>query len=225
MAEGTSAGGAGAQAAKETEGQGALRQEEPKAKAAPDEASLAGLLLRDGLTLAVALAIWGGAEAWAAVSGLAIAKAMSVVNGIAAGLLVAAVLHEWGHYAGAKLAGAIAPRTRPKELSSLFRFQFDLRNNSLRQFTALGIGGNIAHWLAFVALLALLPLETAGEAALVAGAFAFAVGASVLEAPIISRSLRGRVQPARAFDHLTKAALRRHAVIGGIAGLAFAAAA
>lgn len=61
MAEETSAGGAGAQAAKETEGPGALRQEE--AKAAPDEASLAGLLLRDGLTLAAALAVWGGAEA------------------------------------------------------------------------------------------------------------------------------------------------------------------
>lgn len=224
MVDETSAGRAGKQDPQEAERQETTGQEAP-AKEAPDEPSLPGLLLRDGLTLAAALAIWGGAEAWATVSGFAIAKALSVVNGIAAGLLVAGVLHEWGHYAGAKFTGAIAPRIRPQELTSLFRFQFDLRKNSVPQFTALGVGGNISHWLAFLALLALLPLETGGERALVAGAFAFALGASVLEAPIIFRALRGAVRPPQAFDHLTKAVLRRHAVIGGIGGLVFAVAA
>ena len=224
MVEETSAGGAGKQDPKAAERQETTERETP-AKETPDEPSLAGLLLRDGLTLAAALAIWGGAQAWAAVSGLAIAKALSVVNGIAAGLLVVGVLHEWGHYAGARFTGAIAPRIRPKDFTSLFRFAFDLRKNSVPQFTALGIGGNVAHWIAFLALLALLPLETGGERALVAGAFAFALGASVLEVPIIFRALRGAVRPTQAFDHLTKAVLRRHAVIGGIGGLVFAVAA
>ena len=197
--------------------------QQEKQQTSAKEPALGAMLLRDGVVVAAALAIWGGAEAWAVVSGLAIAQALSVVNGIAAGLIVVPLLHEWGHYAGAKLTGAIAPRVPPAAPTSLFRFQFDLPNNTLRQFTALGVGGNVAHWLAFLALFVMLPLDTAGQTALVAAALAFAFGASVLEVPIITRALKGTVQPVNAFDHLSRAVLRRHAVIGGIGGLAFAA--
>ena len=217
MADESAAGSAPQDAQKEAE-----QREEPRTNA-KKEPALGTMLLRDGVVVAAALAIWGGAEAWAVVSGLAIAQALSVVNGIAAGLIVVPLLHEWGHYAGAKLTGAIAPRVPPATPTSLFRFQFDLPNNTLRQFTALGVGGNAAHWLAFLALFVMLPLDTAGQTALVAAALAFAFGASVLEVPIITRALKGTVQPVNAFDHLSRAVLRRHAVIGGIGGLAFAA--
>lgn len=222
MADESSAGAApeaGQQAAGQKAAETAQREEQTGAK----EPALGGMMLRDGVALAAVLAVWGGADAWAVVSGLQFAKAVAIVNGVVAGLVVVALLHEWGHYAGAKLTGAIAPRVEPKSPSSLFRFQFDLANNTLRQFTALGVGGNVAHWLAFLTLFALLPLETAGQTALVAAALAFAFGASVLEVPIIARALKGTVQPIHAFDHLSRAVLRRHVFIGGIGGLAFAA--
>lgn len=208
-------------------GQKAGARKDTQQQAAPQtsakEPALGGMLLRDGVALAAVLAIWGGAEAWAAVSGLVLAQGLSVVNGIAAGLVVVSLLHEWGHYAGAKLTGAIAPRNEPRGLASLFRFQFDLANNTLRQFTALGVGGNVAHWLAFLALFAFLPLDTVGQTALVAAALSFAFGASVLEVPIITRALKRTVEPIHAFDHLSRAVLHRHVLIGGIGGLAFAA--
>ncbi len=184
------------------------------------EPALAGMLVRDGLTLLAALAIWGGADAWAQTSGLHLALFASVGNGIAAGWIIASLLHEWGHYAGAKLSGAVAPRIAPSGFS-FFRYRFDLKNNSLEQFTYMSIGGNLAHWGLFLALLVLLPLETAGQAAITGAAFAFALFASIIEWPIIARTQRGEVQPAEAFAHIDEAFIHRHYLIGGIGGLLF----
>lgn len=185
-----------------------------------EEPALAGMLIRDGLTLLAALAIWGGADAWAGISGLHLAVFASVGTGIAAGWIIASLLHEWGHYAGAKLSGAAAPRIAPTGFS-FFRYRFDLKNNSLEQFTYMSIGGNLAHWGLFLALLMLLPLETAGQAAIAGAALAFALFASIIEWPIIARTQRGDVQPTEAFTHIDEAFIRRHYLIGGIGGLLF----
>ena len=190
------------------------------APGADQEPPLAGMALRDGLVLLAALAIWGGADAWAVASGLPLAVFASVGNGIAAGWIITSLLHEWGHYAGAKLSRAAAPRIQPKGFS-FFRYRFDLQNNSLEQFTYMSVGGNLAHWSVFLALLVLLPLETAGQAAFAGAAFAFALFASIIEWPIIARTQRGEVQPAEAFAHIDAAFIRRHYLIGGIGGLLF----
>ncbi len=184
------------------------------------EPALAGMALRDAVLVLAALGIWGGADAWAAASGLAVATVAAVGNGVVAGWVITSLLHEWGHYAGAKLSGAVAPRIQAQGLS-FFRYRFDLENNSLGQFTAMSLGGNIAHWSAFLGLLVLLPLSTPGQAAFVGAALAFALFASVIEWPIIARVRQGQVQPAEAFAHIDAAFLRRNYLIGGAGGLLF----
>lgn len=184
------------------------------------EPALAGMALRDAVLVLAALALWGGADAWATASGLGLATLAAVGNGGVAGWVIASLLHEWGHYAGAKLSGAAAPRIQAKGLS-FFRYRFDLENNSLEQFTAMSLGGNIAHWSWFLGLLLLLPLSTPGQAAFVSAAFAFALFASFIEWPIIARVRQGRVQPTEAFTHIDAAFLRRNYLIGGAGGLLF----
>ena len=109
------------------------------------EPALGGMLIRDGAALVGLLALWGGAEAWAAGTSLPLAVFTAVGASLVAGWTIAGLFHEWGHYAGAKLARASAPRVKLPGLS-FFRYNFDLEKNSVPQFTAMGIGGNLAHW-------------------------------------------------------------------------------
>ena len=186
------------------------------------EPALGGQLTKDAALILAGLALFGGAEAWASVSGLAIAQIVAVGNALVAGWIIASMLHEWGHYAGAKLARAAAPRVRPPGFS-LFRYRFDLEGNSLGQFTAMSIGGNLAHWAVFAAAFLLLPMSTLAQSGFVGATFAFAVFASVIEWPIIARTNWGGLPPSNAFAHINRSFLRRHYVIGGIGGLLFLA--
>ena len=182
------------------------------------EPALGGQLIRDAALILAGLALFGGAEAWAAVSGLLLAQAVAVGNALVAGWTIANVLHEWGHYAGAKLARAAAPRVKPRGFS-FFRYRFDLEGNSLGQFTAMSLGGNLAHWGVFAAALLLLPMATPAQSAFVAATFAFAVFASVIEWPIIVRTNWGGLQPSKAFAHINRSFIRGRYVVGGIGGL------
>ena len=186
------------------------------------EPALGGMLLRDGSAVVLLLALWGGAQAWAADSGLALALVTAVGASLVAGWSISGLLHEWGHYAGARLAGAVAPRVKVPGLS-FFRFNFDLEKNSVGQFTAMSVGGSLAHWGAVAAAMLLVPMSTLPQAAFVSTTVAFAVFASVIEWPIIARTASGRVRPAQAFAHLDLAFLRRYYVVGGIGGLLFLA--
>ena len=186
------------------------------------EPALGGMLIRDGAAVVGLLALWGGAEAWAANTPLVLALFTAVGASLVAGWSIGGLFHEWGHYAGARIARAAAPRIKVQGLS-FFRYTFNLEKNSLRQFTAMGIGGNVAHWAAVAAAVMLVPMTTLGQATFVSSTVAFAVFASVIEWPIIARTASGRVRPIEAFAHLDRAFLRRHYVIGGIGGLLFLA--
>ena len=186
------------------------------------EPALGGMLIRDGAAVVGLLALWGGAEAWAANTPLVLALFTAVGASLVAGWSIGGLFHEWGHYAGARIARAAAPRIKVRGLS-FFRYTFNLEKNSLRQFTAMGIGGNVAHWAAVAAAVMLVPMTTLGQATFVSSTVAFAVFASVIEWPIIARTASGRVRPIEAFAHLDRAFLRRHYVIGGIGGLLFLA--
>ncbi len=186
------------------------------------EPALGGMLIRDGAAVVGLLALWGGAEAWAANTPLVLALFTAVGASLVAGWSIGGLFHEWGHYAGARLARAAAPRIKVQGLS-FFRYTFNLEKNSLRQFTAMSIGGNVAHWAAVAAAVMLVPMTTLGQVTFVSSTVAFAVFASVIEWPIIARTASGRVRPIEAFAHLDRAFLRRHYVIGGIGGLLFLA--
>ena len=193
-------------------------KESPKSE--EKEPELLGMLLRDAAVVFAGLALWGGADAWATTSGLAVALVTSVGSALIAGWIIASLMHEWGHYLGAKLSGSKAPRIKAPGLL-FFRYNFDLVNNSLGQFTSMSVAGSLAHWGVFAAALLLLPMATLAQTAFISSTFAFAIFASIVEWPIIARTSLRKIQPLQAFAHIDGTFLLRHQVYGGVAGLAF----
>ena len=107
------------------------------------------LLVRDGLIVAAAAALW----LWLLPLGKPAGAGMIALH-IAAGLMTVVggfLLHEWGHLLGAWTSGsAFVLPASPVETPFLFRFN-NVRN-SRRQFCAMSLGG-FASSIAFVALL------------------------------------------------------------------------
>lgn len=194
----------------------AIAREEAARERAADATPVAKLARRDGAIALAALSLYAAADAWAASTGLHFALALAVVDGVVVGIVLGTLAHEWGHFAGARGAGGIAP-TRP--YSSLFPiFDLDLKRSDPRAFRAMSVAGNLAHWALVGLVAALLPVDTAGRAALLAATFGFAVSASTTELPIIRRAFTGS-SPVESFAGLTKQTLRRDRRIGIAAGV------
>lgn len=68
-----------------------------------DQANLSLVILRDVAIVSALLSLFAAAETWAQVSGLALAALLSVIDGFLVGIATGALLHEWGHFAGARL--------------------------------------------------------------------------------------------------------------------------
>lgn len=158
--------------------------------AARDEARLALVALRDVGVVAALLSLFAAAETWAMVSRLGFASLLSVVDGLLVGVATGALVHEWGHFAGARLAGGHAPLKPFRSFLPLY--DFDYAGNDARSFLWMSYGGNLAH--ASLVLIYLLFVHSSGRvgtAALVAGAFGFAVFSSLVELPVIQQARRG----------------------------------
>lgn len=178
----------------------------------PADASALGTVLLRDLTFGVAaLSIWAGAEAWSRQSGLGLAALLSVLGGFVVGGLVTALLHEWGHFVGARLSGAVAPIAPAKNLVPLFLFDMDRSGDA--PFRAMSVGGSVGHWSAAFGLFYLLPGSTAGEVAIQAASFGFAVFASVVEVPVLRLAFAG-VPPGKALGTITQERLRRGVQVG-----------
>lgn len=155
-----------------------------------DQASLRLVVLRDVAVASALLSLFGAAETWAAVSGLAFPALLSTVNGFLVGAATGAIAHEWGHFAGARLGGGHAPL---KPIGGFFPiYDFDYKNNGKQAFDWMSIGGNLAHAAVPLVYLLALPTNSPGTAALVAGAVGFAVFSSIIEIPVIRSSLSGK---------------------------------
>jgi hypothetical protein len=174
------------------------------------------LAQRDGAIALAALSLWAAADTWHATTGLGFALLLSILNGGAVGYGLARMAHEWGHIAGARWSGGIAP-TRP--IDSLFPiFTFDMERSEPSAFRAMSVGGNVGHWLVVLLLAALIPLDTAGRVALLSGALSVAISASLTEFPVIQRAYAG-ASAAESFQGLTGAKLKRNRWLGVGAGL------
>lgn len=109
-------------------------------------------LIRDGLIVAGAIALW-----WLVAPLSAGTSWVADLSGWVSGLLLTAcayLAHEWSHYLGAVATGSHAPLgTR---LSTAFLFSFDAETNSLLQFVVMSISGFVATalavWLFYTAL-------------------------------------------------------------------------
>lgn len=175
--------------------------------AAKDEATLSLVILRDVAVVSTLLSIFAAAESWATVSGLAIASLLSVVDGLLVGAATAALMHEWGHFVGARLAGGHAPLKPIRDFLPIF--DFDYKNNAARAFEWMSIGGNVGNISVLLIFFLVLPLDRAGAAALVAGAFGFTVFAGGIEFPVI-RKARAGMSGIEALGTLPKNFLRRY---------------
>lgn len=155
-----------------------------------DQAKLSLVILRDVAIVSALLSIFAAAETWAQVSGLALATLLSVVDGFLVGIASGALLHEWGHFAGARLGGGHAPL---KPMSGFLPlFDFDYKSNDAKAFDWMSIGGNVAHFSVVALFFFALPVSSSpGAAALVGGAFGFAVFSSLVEFPVIRKARSG----------------------------------
>lgn len=147
------------------------------------------VVARDVAILAAGLSLFAAADAWHTLTGTALSATLSIVDGLLLGAVLSGLVHEWGHFSGARLFGSRAP-LRPAT-GFLPLFDFDYAGNTREQFQAMSIGGNVAHWGVVAVLLLGLPLSTLGQMALASSAFGFAVFASSVEFPVIWHAHRG----------------------------------
>jgi hypothetical protein len=125
----------------------------------------------------------------------------SLITGIWAflcGLAFSHVIHEWCHYAGARLGESI--HTLKDQPHPLF-FEFDLEANSSRQFLYLSLGGLVGNFL----LLGLLLFFTAQDSIAMVSLLAAVVGQLVfvltLELPVSIEVVTGKAPLAAITDH------------------------
>jgi hypothetical protein len=152
----------------------------------------AKLLARDLTIVALAALLWRVAAAASATPGFA-----GDLAGVLAGATLGAcayLLHEWGHLAGALLAGS---SVRPgRSLASGFLFSFDSRANTRRQFLALSLGGWSATALALGLAYARLPDDLFATRVARGVVDANVLLVILLEVPLVAWSLwTGRVPP------------------------------
>lgn len=154
-----------------------------------DRKRLRRVALRHSAAFLAALTLWGAADHWAAGSGLLLAQAIALANAVFAGTAIAYLCHEWGHFSGARLSGAVSPVLKEPQSFFMFNFKDDL--NSRGQFLSMSAGGPVANWSLAAALFFLLPMETWSQALLFATTVAIAVSVSVFELPVINRVMYG----------------------------------
>lgn len=131
-----------------------------------------------------ALTMWGAAETWAQATGWGIAQFAAVANAIVAAFVIASTIHEWGHFTGARLSGAVSP-VLDEAKGHFFMFNFPFDQNDTRQFTWMSWGGILAPWIAVILAWTLVPLGLLGGKVLVAALVMKAVAAGTFEVPIV----------------------------------------
>ncbi|MDG2276880.1 MAG: hypothetical protein P8L31_02905 [Pseudomonadales bacterium] len=195
------------------------RKEEAAAadQMAAAEPGLTSMLLRDIAVAFAALSLWAAADTWHQVTGLWFAQVLAIGDALLVGLLLAALFHEWGHYFGARAAGATVCRKAPEGLS-LLRFDFDYASNDHRQFHWMTYGGHVLHWSILLLLLIALPLDSLSRIALAGSVFGFIVFATVIEYNIVKDTWTG-TDPGERLSQITSQDFEQATLIGGVGGL------
>ncbi len=142
-----------------------------------------------GIAALALVLLWAAADTWYTVTNLFIANLLSVITALVAGTWLSSLVHEWGHFTGARLAKSYSPIV--PEVKGVFMFGFNHARNTRNQFLAMSLGGPIANWSLVIAILVFIPMDNLGRAALLGITFAKAVSVCVFELPIISRVMNG----------------------------------
>jgi hypothetical protein len=171
-------------------------------------------LLHWGLLLLV-LSLFAAADSWQHLTGWGLASLLAFLTGLVAGFGATTVLHEWGHWLGAKLSGgsySIPPGP------GLFVFDWDFDSNSVGQFFCMSIAGNVGGLLALFYLASAVTTDSTGRAALVAGAFASVLFAAAVEWPVLWRTRQSR-KPFQELSKIDPTVLKRAGWIAALGGL------
>ena len=161
--------------------------EKPKSQAQKNRENLKAVGTIHGTAVVAALTLFGAAHTWASVSGWPLATVTGVAAALIAGVVISAIAHEWGHFAGSALSGSRYKVAR-KPFNYFFMFSFDTPANTTRQALWLSWGGQAGSWGVFVAILALVPMDSWASAALAATLLGQALNASIFEFPVIFRT-------------------------------------
>ncbi len=170
-----------------------MTEEETVAAGAARKQDLANLKkvgLLHSVAFVATLTLWGAADTWASVSGWGLAHAVAIANSVLAATIVTGILHEWGHYAGARLAGS-ATQALEKPVGYFFMFNFPFDQNGARQFLWMSWGGILMPWVLVALCVGLVPMDTASRAILLAVFISRAVQVSFFEIPVAWRTSSG----------------------------------
>lgn len=162
-----------------------------------------------------AFAIWAAADAWQAVTGLGAAGVLSVLAALPAGFVFATVVHEWGHFAGARIAGA---RCSVPARIGIYAFDYDFTANTLKQFLSMSWGGQIGGALAILLLWVALPMDSAGRCMVLASAIGAFFFAGMIEWPVLSR-VGSSGNPLAELSRIDRRVIHRSAQTGAVAVL------
>lgn len=135
-----------------------------------------------------AVILFAVAESWLFISGLFVAGVFATLAAILSGFALAQLLHEWGHYAGARMAGADAPL---KSEPALLAYDFDFKKNDNRQFLWMSYGGTIGNFLTIFLVWMLIPMDAPHRIALLATAIGMAGFVAYVEWPVINKVRNG----------------------------------
>ena len=183
MAEVTEISQAGESAASEVEDS----QQNDQGARQRDRGRLVRMGQRHGAAVVAVLTLFGAAHAWAANTDWLLASLVAPLAAFLAGMVLAPISHEWGHFAGARLSGAVSP-VNAQPYRWFFIFNFDARTNSATQALWMSWGGQIGSWLAVLAVLLLVPMDSLVSAVLLATVLGQALNASVFEVPVMLRT-------------------------------------
>ena len=195
----------------------AQTQAQTKERNAKNSANLKQHARVYGIAAVASLTLFGAAQTWATASGLPIAMATGIAAAVIAGMVLSSILHEWGHYLGAALAGSTI-KIADKPSDYFFFLNFNPKANTQRQALSLTWGGLAGSWLLVAGVAALIPLGSWYGAVLLATVAGRAINASVFELPIAWQTLQGND-----FKTALKSRLESPGVVsmpGLIAGLA-----
>lgn len=147
------------------------------------------LILRDLLITTIIFYIFTSVNRWSISELTTFSMFTGSIVGIFSGWVIGRFLHEWGHYFPAKILGANCPLYKASKFGKIF--EYDMNKNTEIQFAALGWGGTITHWAISIAFYLYFEGSTYAEIGLIAGGFAYAITATVIELPVIIRHMLG----------------------------------
>lgn len=170
-----------------------------------------------GIAALALILLWAAADTWYTVSGLFIANLLNIITALVAGAWLSSLIHEWGHFTGARLAKSYSPIV--PEVKGIFMFGFNHAKNSRNQFIAMSLGGPIANWSLVLAIVFFIPMDNLGRAALLGITFAKAVSVCMFELPIINRVMNGADPETEIDIQLKNGSGDRGQVLGYLSGI------